>query len=161
MMLEIEVMRLDKDLPLPRYAHPGDAGIDLVAAKDALLSPRGGRCSIPTGLAIAIPFGYAVFIQPRSGLALHHGITCLNSPGLIDSGYRGEIKVVLVNLDPTSPFEVKRFMRIAQLLIKQVEQISLKPVESLDSSERNETGFGHSGYYTDIEVNGNIEVDRV
>ncbi|HNH38593.1 MAG TPA: dUTP diphosphatase, partial [Microthrixaceae bacterium] len=98
-MLEVPVVRLDPELPLPRYARPGDAGVDLVAATDLELAP-GGRGLVPTGVAVAIPRGYAGFIQPRSGLALRHGVTVLNTPGLIDADYRGELKVLLVNLDP-------------------------------------------------------------
>ena len=107
-MLEIPLRRLVDDLPLPSYAREGDAGADLVAAEDVTLAPGGGRALVPTGAAIAIPEGYAGFVQPRSGLALRHGVTCLNTPGLIDAGYRGELKVLLVNTDPTVPFEATR-----------------------------------------------------
>src|SRR3546814_2471298 len=112
--LPVPVVRLDPDLPLPAYAKPGDAGLDLLAREAAVLEP-GGRALVPTGIAIAIPEGHAGFVQPRSGLALRHGVTVLNSPGLIASGYRDELKVVLVNLDPRERFEISRGDRIAQL----------------------------------------------
>jgi len=143
--VEIPTVRLDADLPLPAYAKPGDAGLDLLAREDAELAPGGGRALVPTGLAIAIPDGYAGFVQPRSGLALKHGVTCLNTPGLIDSGYRGELKVLLINTDPTTPFELKRGERIAQLVIQRVESAVLVPVDELPSSDRGEGGFGHTG----------------
>ncbi len=143
--MEIPTVRLDADLPLPAYAKPGDAGLDLLAREDAELAPGGGRALVPTGLAIAIPDGYAGFVQPRSGLALEHGVTCLNTPGLIDSGYRGELKVLLINTDPTTPFELKRGERIAQLVIQRVESAVLVPVDELPSSDRGEGGFGHTG----------------
>ena len=116
--LQIPVVRLDPDLPLPAYAHPGDAGADLVAREDAVLAAGGGRALIPTGVAIALPEGWAGFVQPRSGLALRHGVTVLNSPGLIDAGYRDELKVILVNTDPDAPYQVHRGDRIAQLVIQ-------------------------------------------
>jgi len=144
-VLEIPTVRLDADLPLPAYAKPGDAGLDLLAAADATLECGGGRALVPTGLAIAIPEGYAGFIQPRSGLALKHGVTCLNTPGLIDSGYRGELKVLLVNTDPTTAFELKRGERIAQLVVQAVESAALVAVDELPSSDRGEGGFGHTG----------------
>src|SRR5919199_1984924 len=103
-MTEVLIRRLDPDLPVPSYAHPGDAGADLVAREDAVLAPGGGRALIPTGVAIALPEGYAGFVQPRSGLALRHGVTCLNSPGLIDSGFRDEVSVLLINHDPRVAF---------------------------------------------------------
>ena len=144
-MLEIPLVRLDPELPLPAYARPGDAGADLVAREDVTLPAGGGRALVPTGVAIAIPDGYAGFVQPRSGLALRHGVTCLNTPGLIDAGYRDELKVVLVNTDPTTSYEVKRGDRIAQLVIQRVEEAAFTPVESLPPSERGTGGFGHSG----------------
>ena len=143
--MEIPTVRLDADLPLPAYAKPGDAGLDLLARDDAVLAAGGGRALVPTGLAIAIPDGYAGFVQPRSGLALKHGVTCLNTPGLIDSGYRGELKVLLINTDPTIPFALKRGERIAQLVIQRVESAVLVPVEELPTSDRGEGGFGHTG----------------
>ena len=144
-MLELPVLRLDPDLPLPAYARPGDAGIDLLARDDVELAPRGGRALVPTGIAIALPEGYAGFVQPRSGLALKHGVTCLNTPGLIDSGYRGELKVLLVNTDPTEAFLVARGERIAQLVVQAVEHVALVEVEALDDSHRGEGGFGSTG----------------
>lgn len=143
--LEVPVVRLDPDLPLPAYARPGDAGLDLYARAGAVLGPAGGRALIPTGIAVAIPEGYAGFVQPRSGLALRHGVTCLNTPGLIDCGYRDELKVLLVNLDPAEPFEVARGERIAQLVVQAVAQVVWSPVEALDDSERGGHGFGSTG----------------
>jgi dUTP pyrophosphatase len=144
-VLEVPVVRLDPELPLPEYAKPGDAGIDLRAAADVDLAPGGGRALVPTGVAVAIPLGYAGFVQPRSGLALQHGVTCLNTPGLIDSGYRGELKVLLVNTDPSEPFPVRRGERIAQLVIQAVEHAAFVEVDALDDTERGEGGFGHTG----------------
>jgi dUTP pyrophosphatase len=144
-VLEISLRRLDPDLAMPAYATDGDAGADLVAAAALTLAPAGGRALVPTGAAIAIPAGYAGFVQPRSGLALRHGVTCLNSPGLIDSGYRGELKVLLVNTDPTEPFTIERGDRIAQIVIQRVEHCSFVEVEELPDSERGEGGFGSTG----------------
>ena len=144
-MLDLPVLRLDPDLPLPAYARSGDAGVDLVAREDVTLAPAGGRALVPTGIAIALPDGYAGFVQPRSGLAFKHGVTCLNTPGLIDSGYRGELKVCLINHDPIEPFDVKRGERIAQLVIQAVEQVDFVEVEVLDESERGDKGFDSSG----------------
>lgn len=144
-MLAIPVQRLDSDLALPSYAKPGDAGADLVANEDVTLAPGGGRALIGTGIAIAIPRGYAGFVQPRSGLALRHGVTCLNTPGLIDSGYRDELKVLLINTDPSEPYEVQRGDRIAQLIIQSVEEVIWEEAEQLDETERGQGGFGHSG----------------
>jgi dUTP pyrophosphatase len=144
-VLEVPVLRLDPDLPLPAYAKPGDAGIDLRARESVLLKAGGYRALVPTGVAVAIPEGHAAFIQPRSGLALTHGVTCLNTPGLIDSGYRGELKVLLINTDPTSDFEVKRGERIAQLVIQAVDHASLVEVDELPASDRGHDGFGSSG----------------
>jgi len=143
-VLDVTVRQLDPDLPLPSYARAGDAGADLVAREDAVLEPGGGRALIPTGVALAIPDGYAGFVQPRSGLALRHGVTCLNTPGLIDAGYRDELKVLLVNTDPTEPYKVSRGDRIAQLVIQRVEHVSFIPVDELPPSERG-GGFGHTG----------------
>lgn len=144
-MLPVPVRRLDPDLPLPEYAKPGDAGVDLRATEAVTLAPGGGRALVPTGVAVAIPRGFAGFIQPRSGLALTHGVTVLNTPGLIDSDYRGELKVLLVNTDPSEPFEVTRGERIAQLVIQAVEHVEFVEVDSLDETERGEGGFGHTG----------------
>ena len=144
-MLNIPIIRLIDDATIPIYAKPGDAGADLVASESVVLNPGGGRALISTGVAIAIPEGFAGFVQPRSGLALKHGITCLNTPGLIDSGYRGELKVLLINTDPSEAFEVNKGERIAQLVIQRVEECSFQEVEELPDSERGETGFGSSG----------------
>lgn len=143
-MVDIRVVRLDVDLPLPRNAHAGDAGVDLHARTDAMLPPRGGRVLVPTGLAVAIPVGYAGFVLPRSGLALNHGISVVNAPGLIDSHYRGELKVVLLNTDAARPYHVHRGDRIAQLVIQRVEDVSWVEVDELDGNDRG-GGFGHSG----------------
>ena len=144
-MLELPVVRLDPDLDLPAYAKPGDAGVDLRAREDVVLPPGGGRALVATGVALAIPRGYAGFIQPRSGLALKHGVTCLNTPGLIDADYRGELKVLLVNTDPTEAFEVVRGERIAQLVIQAVEHVNFVEVDELDDTDRGDGGFGHTG----------------
>jgi dUTP diphosphatase len=145
-VLDVAVLRLDPDLPLPDYAHPGDAGADLLAREAATLAPGGGRALIATGIALAIPPGWAGFVQPRSGLALRHGVTCLNTPGLIDSGYRDELKVLLVNLDPSEPYEVQRGDRIAQLVFQQVGQAVFRPLDQLPSSRRGAGGFGSTGF---------------
>jgi len=143
--VRIPIRRLDETLPLPARKHPGDAGYDLVARIDAQLAPAGGRALVPTGIALAIPDGYAGFVQPRSGLALKHGVTCLNTPGLIDVGYRDEISVLLVNLDPSVAFDVHRGDRIAQLVIQRVEDVEWDDVESLDESARGLGGWGSTG----------------
>lgn len=143
-MLEVPLVHLDPDLPPPSYAHHGDAGADLYARVDATLAPGGGRALVPTGVALAIPHGYAGFVQPRSGLALEHGVTCLNTPGLIDSGYRDEIRVLLVNTDPHEPYAVRRGDRIAQLVIQAVHEAKFTEGE-LPSSARGTGGFGHTG----------------
>ena len=144
-MLNIPIIRLIEDAIIPVYAKSGDAGADLVAAESVVLEPGGGRALISTGGAIAIPEGFAGFVQPRSGLALKHGVTCLNTPGLIDSGYRGELKVILVNTDPKEAFQVNKGERIAQLVIQKVEECDFQEVDELPDSERGETGFGSSG----------------
>ena len=144
-MLEVPLVRLDPELQVPAYARRGDAGADLVARADHLLAARGGRALIPTGVAVAIPEGYAGFVLPRSGLAFRHGVTCLNTPGLIDSGYRDELKVLLVNTDPAEPYQVRRGDRIAQLVIQGVEEAAFTVVDELTPSERGLGGFGHSG----------------
>jgi dUTP pyrophosphatase len=144
-VLEIPVVHLDRDLPLPSYARAGDAGADLVAREPATLRRAGGRALIPTGIALAIPDGYAGFVQPRSGLALRHGVTCLNTPGLIDAGYRDELRVLLVNTDPEHDYRVERGDRIAQLVIQAVELARFVPVDELEPSHRGTGGFGHTG----------------
>jgi dUTP pyrophosphatase len=143
-MPNIQIKRLDADLPLPQLAHVGDAGLDIYSAIDMALAPNGGRALIPTGIAISIPIGYAGFVLPRSGLALKHGISVVNAPGLIDSHYRGEIKVVLLNTDQNRPYHVYRGDRIAQLVIQRVEDVTWTEVDSLDDNDRG-GGFGHSG----------------
>lgn len=144
-MLNIPVVRADADLELPAHATPGDAGVDLRASADVTIAARGGRTLVPTGISIAIPDGYAGFIQPRSGLAYKHGVTVLNTPGLIDSGYRGELKVLLINTDPTTDFEVVRGERIAQLVIQAYEEVNFEEVQNLPDSERGLGGFGSTG----------------
>src|SRR5580658_4945652 len=144
-MLEVPILRLDPDLPLPGYARPGDAGADLMAREDVVLAAGGGRALIPTGVAVAIPEGYAGFVLPRSGLALRHGVTLLNAPGLIDAGYRDELNVLLVNLDPVADYEVRRGDRIAQLVIQSVEAAVFVPAEELAASARGSGVFGHTG----------------
>ena len=142
--VSVQVRRLDPDLPLPGYAHPGDAGADLLARIDVTLHP-GERILVPTGIAIALPEGYAAFTHPRSGLAARHGITIVNAPGTVDAGYRGEILVNLVNLDPREPFQVRRGDRIAQLIVQRVAETTFVEVDSLPESSRGETGHGASG----------------
>jgi dUTP pyrophosphatase len=137
--------RLDPDLPAPTYARSGDAGADLVAREEVVLAAGGGRAAVPTGVAVAIPEGWAGFVQPRSGLALRHGVTCLNTPGLIDSGYRDELKVILVNTDPEVAYIVHRGDRIAQLVLQQVGTGRFEEVDDLPTSERGTGGFGHTG----------------
>jgi dUTP pyrophosphatase len=143
--VRIRIRRLDPDLKLPERRHPGDAGYDLLARTDVRLTAGGGRALIPTGIAIAIPNGYAGFVQPRSGLALNHGVTCLNTPGLIDSGYRDEISVLLINHDPRQSFDVHRGDRIAQLVIQRVQDVEWDEVESLDDTTRGLGGWGSTG----------------
>ncbi|MFM9138450.1 MAG: dUTP diphosphatase [Actinomycetota bacterium] len=140
----VDVLRLDPDLPLPTTAHPGDAGVDLYAREDALLRAGGGRVLVPTGIAVAIPMGYMGLVVPRSGLALKHGITLVNTPGIIDSGYRGELKVVMVNTDPSDDYRVTRGDRIAQLIIQENVSVSWRSVDELTGDDRG-GGFGHSG----------------
>ena len=142
--LPVAVQRLDPDLPLPATARNGDAGVDLYARENATIAAKGGRILMPTGLAIAIPMGFAGFVVPRSGLALKHGITLVNTPGIIDSGYRGELKVVMINTDPTVDYSVTRGDRIAQILIQRIETIDWNVVDNLDGEDRG-GGFGHSG----------------
>jgi len=148
-MLNVPIAQLDPDLALPSYAHTGDAGLDLRAREDVVLAPAGGRALVPTGIAIAIPRGHAGFVLPRSGLALHHGISVVNAPGLIDAAYRGEIKVVLLNTDPTEPFTVLRGDRIAQLVVQRVDEVAWSVVASVDQLDDSGAdrggGFGHSG----------------
>lgn len=142
--VEILIQRLDDGLPLPERAHPGDAGFDLRSTVDLVLAP-GERGLVPTGIAVAIPLGYAGLVQPRSGLATRHGVSIVNTPGLIDSGYRGEIKVITINLDPKEPFEIHRGDKIAQIVFYPVPETKLREVDELPSSERGAGGFGSSG----------------
>ena len=138
------LVRLDPDLPLPTYAHPGDAGADLVTAVDVRLEP-GERALVPTGIAIAVPEGYVALVHPRSGLAARHGLSIVNTPGTVDAGYRGEIKVLLVNLDPASPIELSRGDRVAQLVLQRVERAAFTEVASLPESARGSGGYGSTG----------------
>jgi dUTP pyrophosphatase len=142
--VDILIRRLDPELPLPGYAQPGDAGADLVSAVDADLEP-GERAVIPTGIAIALPDGYAAFVHPRSGLAARCGVALVNAPGTVDAGYRGEIKVIVVNLDPRERVSFRRGDRIAQLVIQQVEKARFHEVAELPGSARGEGGFGSTG----------------
>jgi dUTP pyrophosphatase len=144
MPLEILVQRLDPDLPLPMYAHPGDAGADLLTTVDVELAP-GERAVVPTGIAIALPDGYAAFVHPRSGLAARYGVSLVNAPGTVDSGYRGEIKATLINLDPKEPVRFSRGDRIAQLVVQRVEHATFTEVASLPDSVRADGGFGSTG----------------
>ena len=138
------ITRLDSDLPLPRYAHPGDAGADLYAREDVKIAP-GQRALVPTGIAIALPAGYAAFVHPRSGLAARHGISMVNAPGTIDAGYRGEILVNLLNTDIRDAVTITRGDRIAQLVVQRVNEVNFVEVESLPRSHRGDTGHGDSG----------------
>ena len=144
MALRVPVVRLDPDLPLPAYAHAGDAGLDLHAREDAVLPAGGGRALVPTGIAIAVPPGHAGFVAPRSGLALRHGLAVVNAPGIIDASYRGEVKVILLNTDPAADYHVHRGDRIAQLVVQRVEEVAWDVVDELDGFDRG-GGFGHSG----------------
>lgn len=143
-VVSVQVVRLDPDLELPVVAHEGDAGVDLRAREDAVIDARGGRILMPTGIAIALPLGYVGYVVPRSGLALKHGVTLVNTPGVIDSGYRGELKVVLINLDPVVDYQVKRGDRVAQLVVQRIETVTWTEVSALDDFDRG-GGFGHSG----------------
>lgn len=138
------VKRLDPDLPLPGYAHPGDAGADLVTAEDFTLQP-GERRLVPTGIAVALPQGWVGLIHPRSGLAVRHGISMVNTPGTVDAGYRGELKVCLVNTDRSTSVSFSRGDRIAQLVLQRVDQAEFLPVEDLEASARGAGGFGSTG----------------
>ena len=146
-MLRVPLHRIDPELPVPAYAKEGDAGADLLARSDAMLARGGGRALVPTGISVAIPEGYAGLVLPRSGLAARHGITCLNAPGLIDAGFRGEVQVILVNHDPEHDYPVQRGDRIAQLVLVKVEQAAFALVsrDGLGESERGSGGFGHTG----------------
>ena len=144
-VVRMPVVRLDPGLDLPRTARVGDAGLDLCAVADVELAPAGGRAVVGTGLAVAIPFGCCGLILPRSGLARSHGVTLLNTPGLIDAGYRGELQVLLLNTDPDHAYTVRRGDRVAQLVIMAFTAVQLEVVDALDDSERGTGGWGHSG----------------
>jgi dUTP diphosphatase len=147
--VEVLVLRLDPGVPLPAYALPGDAGADVVTAVDAELAP-GERAVLPTGLALALPAGYAVFVHPRSGLAARCGMSLVNAPGTVDSGYRGEVKVIVINHDPVAPLKLSRGDRIAQLVLQKVERAVFTPVEALPESERGPGGHGSTGGHAQL-----------
>jgi dUTP pyrophosphatase len=146
--VEVLIQRLDEGLPMPTYAHPGDAGADLVTAVDVELGP-GERAMVPTGIAIALPDGFAAFVHPRSGLAARLGVGIVNAPGTVDAGYRGEIKVLLVNHDPRRPVRLSRGDRIAQLVVQRVERARFHEVGLLPGSARGEGGHGSTGGFAD------------
>ena len=143
-MVDIALQRLDPGLPCPSYAHPGDAGADLFTTVDVTLQP-GERAMVPTGIALALPEGYVALVHPRSGLAARHGVSIVNAPGTVDAGYRGEIKVLLVNLDPATPVTLSRGDRIAQLVVQRFETASFVEVDALPESERGAGGYGSTG----------------
>jgi dUTP pyrophosphatase len=149
--VDVLVTRLDPGLPLPRYAHPGDAGADLVSAVDVRLEP-GERRLVPTGVAIALPPGYVGLVHPRSGLAARHGVGIVNAPGTVDAGYRGEISVLLVNLDPHDPVDLSRGDRIAQLVVQRVEKARFVEVERLPGSARGDGGYGSTGGFPELST---------
>ncbi len=142
--VDVLLQRLDPQVPLPSYAHPGDAGADLVTTVDATVAP-GERVLLPTGVAIALPDGYAAFVHPRSGLAVRCGVALVNAPGTVDAGYRGELRVALVNLDPREPVVLRRGDRIAQLVVQRVERAVFHEVSTLPGSHRGTGGFGSTG----------------
>ena len=149
--LRIAVLRLDPDLPLPAYAHPGDAGADLVTAVDLILAP-GERALVPTGVALALPDGYVALVHPRSGLAARHGLSIVNTPGTIDAGYRGEIQVLLINHDPHESVELRRGDRVAQLVVQRYEHVAFREVEALPDSVRGAGGYGSTGGFATGET---------
>nr|WP_245885727.1 dUTP diphosphatase [Xylanimonas oleitrophica] len=142
--VDVLIRLLDDAVPVPAYAHPGDAGADLVTTEDVEIPPQ-GRVTVPTGVAIALPDGYAAFIHPRSGLAARHGLTIVNAPGTVDAGYRGEIKVTLLNTDVNEPVRLQRGDRVAQMVVQKVERARFLRAETLPGSHRGEGGFGSSG----------------
>jgi dUTP pyrophosphatase len=146
--VEVLITRTGPDVPVPAYAHPGDAGADLVTTVDVHLEP-GERALVPTGVAIALPDGYVALVHPRSGLAARAGVSIVNAPGTVDAGYRGEIKVLLVNLDPREPVELVRGDRVAQLVVQQVERARFVEVERLPGSARGEGGYGSTGGFAE------------
>jgi dUTP pyrophosphatase len=143
-MIEVLIHRVDPDVAIPSYAHPGDAGADLTTTVDVVLAP-GERAIVPTGLSIALPDGYVALVHPRSGLAAKFGVSIVNAPGTVDAGYRGEIKVLLINLDPHEPVSLRRGDRVAQLVFQQVEKARFVEVERLPGSDRGEGGYGSTG----------------
>jgi dUTP pyrophosphatase len=143
-VLRVPIVVLDPDLPLPTYAHAGDAGLDLYAREDVVIKAGGGRALVPTGVAVAIPEGHAGFVMPRSGLAVHHGVTVVNAPGVVDAGYRDEVKVALLNTDRAIDHHVRRGDRIAQLVVQRVETALLVEVDDLEGEDRG-GGFGSTG----------------
>ncbi|MGI8613216.1 MAG: dUTP diphosphatase [Nocardioidaceae bacterium] len=162
-MLEVRVRRLDEGIDLPTYRHPGDAGADLATTVDLTLAP-GERALVPTGIAVAVPEGYAAFVHPRSGLAARFGLSIVNAPGTIDAGYRGEVKVLLVNLDPQQPVVLRRGDRIAQLVVQPVQQVSFVPVDTLPTTVRGEGGYGSTGGFgtavADASAGGGLRPHR-
>ena len=148
--LPVQVVRLDRDLPLPSYAHPGDAGADLLTTVDVSLEP-GERCLVPTGIALAVPPGYVALVHPRSGLAAKHGLSVVNTPGTIDAGYRGEVKVLLINHDRHEPIELRRGDRVAQLVVQRVEHVVFEEVDVLDTTPRGDGGYGSTGGFASRE----------
>ena len=157
--VEVLVQRLDPELPLPSYAHPGDAGADLATAVDIELAP-GERAMVPTGIALALPDGFAAFVHPRSGLAARSGLGIVNAPGTVDAGYRGEIRVLLINHDPEAPVRLRRGDRIAQLVIQRVERARFAEVQLLPGSARGEGGYGSTGGFGDVNAAGPKSIDR-
>jgi dUTP pyrophosphatase len=145
--VDIALLRLDPDLPAPAYAHPGDAGADLVSAVDITLAP-GERGLVPTGVAVALPHGYVALVHPRSGLAARHGLSIVNTPGTVDAGYRGEIKVLLINHDPRESIVLRRGDRVAQLVIQRVETARFVEVDVLPDSVRGQGGYGSTGGFS-------------
>ncbi len=143
-MIKLKIQKLDKTLKMPEYAHIGDAGLDLYSAVDCILRPYERR-KVPTGIKIAIPEGYAGFVQPKSGLAIKNGLSLVNTPGLIDSGYRGEVSAILINLDPEKDFIIKRGDKICQLVIQKVENVEIEFTDKLNDTSRGEGGFGSTG----------------
>lgn len=148
--VDVLIRRVDPDVPIPAYEHPGDAGADLVTTEAAELAP-GERAVLPTGVSIALPDGYAAFVHPRSGLAARCGVALVNAPGTVDAGYRGEIKVIVVNLDPRETVRFERFDRIAQLVVQQVEKVRFHEVAELPGSARAEGGFGSTGGHAAVD----------
>lgn len=151
--LDVAIRRVDPEVPIPAYGHPGDAGCDLVTTVAAELEP-GERAVLPTGISIALPEGYAAFVHPRSGLAARCGLALVNAPGTVDAGYRGEIKVIVVNLDPRESVRFERFDRIAQLVVQRVEQVRFREVAQLPDSARAEGGFGSTGGHAAVAGSG-------